>query len=68
MWYVTQAAKSYIGSDPRLTEDVAAFVPVFPPGTRVEKKRSWRPISPKLSGRPFFGVTMSAPSRFFSKQ
>ena len=48
---------------PRLAEDVTALVPVFPPGTRA-RKRFWRPISAKLSGRPFFGVTVFAPSRF----
>jgi hypothetical protein len=59
------AATSHIGSAPRLAEDVVAFVPVFPPGTRA-KKRFWRPISPKLSGRPFSGGTLFAFSRFIS--
>jgi len=40
-------------------------VPVFP-SRHAREKRFWRPISPKLSGRHFFGVTMFAPSRFFS--
>ena len=37
----------------RLAEDVTAFVPVFP-SRHTREKRFWRPISPKLSGRPFF--------------
>ena len=50
---------------PRLAEDVTAFVPVFP-SRHAREKRFWRPISPKLIGRPFFGVTVFAPSRFLS--
>src|SRR6516164_2496746 len=42
------------------------LVPVFSLPAHVRKTRFWRPISPKLSGRPFFGVTMFAPSRFLS--
>jgi len=59
------AATSHVASAHRLAEDVAAFVPVFP-SRHAREKRFWRPISPKLSGRHFFGVTMFAPSRFFS--
>ena len=33
---VVDAATSHIASAPRLAEDVAAFVPVFPPGTRAK--------------------------------
>jgi len=57
------AATSIIASAPRLAEDVTAFVPVVP-SRHAREKRFWRPISPKLSGRHFFGVTMFAPSRF----
>ena len=36
------------------------------PSRHAREKRFWRPISPKLSGRHFFGVTMFAPSRLLS--
>ena len=42
----------YIGSAPRLAEDVAYLVPVFPPGTRA-KALLGRPVTPKLIGRLF---------------
>ena len=43
----------YIGSAPRLAEDVACLVPVFPPGTRA-KALLGRPVTPKLTGRLLF--------------
>ena len=41
---------------PRLAEDVACLVPVFPPGTRA-KALLRRPVIPKLIGRLFLCVT-----------
>jgi len=38
-----QPTSFFIGSTPRLAEDVVRLVPVFPPGTRAKNGRSHSP-------------------------
>ena len=55
---------AYIGSAPRLAEDVASLVPVFP-SRHSRESALWRPVIPQTDWTPFFGVTVFTHPRFF---
>jgi hypothetical protein len=60
-------ASGHIARTPRLAERCGLLSAGVSLPARARKTRFWRPISPKLSGRPFLGVTMFTPSRFFQR-